>query len=174
MLIATRLFSVAGLRPIPRSGTRLRIATVAGLHPVARDTSTLRVVAGLGTVAWISWILRSSHSVRMSPPPEILLDALRLREILSHPKTVDDHNDLPPAPGHILQPTIPQRQHHSSSAAMQADSASCTARSWDSLSGEIMTRSISTVTLDASLRRLRPSGVSCRGSARPEGAWAAR
>ena len=59
---------------------------------------------------------------------------------------------------------------HSSRAAMQTESASCTTRNWDSLSGEIMTRSTSTVTLDASPRRSRPSGVSCTGSARPEDA----
>ena len=57
---------------------------------------------------------------------------------------------------------------------MQTESASCTTRNWDSLSGEIMTRSTSTVTLDASPRRSRPSGVSYTGSARPEDAWAAR
>ncbi len=39
---------------------------------------------------------------------------------------------------------------------MQTESASCTARNWDSLSGEVMTRSTSTVTLDASPEEVPP------------------
>ena len=72
-----------GLRTVLRSRT--------GLGAVARVASTLRVVAGPGIVAWISWMLWSSHLTMVSLTLEILLDMLRLREILSYPKPVDDH-----------------------------------------------------------------------------------
>ena len=121
LLTYIRLSPVPGWRTIAWSAASLGIIT--GLRPVARGTRTLRDATGLrvatvlGTVVWVTWILRSSHPVRLSPPPEILLDALRPREILSNPKPVDDHNDLPPAPGHIPQPATSPAFHPTTSAS---------------------------------------------------------
>ena len=121
LLTYIRLSPVPGWRTIAWSAASLGIIT--GLRPVARgtrplrDATGLRVATVLGTVVWVTWILRSSHPARLSPPPEILLDALRTREILSNPKPVDDHNDLPPAPGHILQPAISPAFHPTTSAS---------------------------------------------------------
>ncbi|BDH76593.1 hypothetical protein ATCC27039_07190 [Actinomyces naeslundii] len=115
LLTYIRLGPIPGWRTIAWSAASLGIIT--GLRPVARGTRTLRDATVLGTVVWVTWILRSSHPARLSPPPEILLDALRPREILSNPKPVDDHNDLPPAPGHIPQPATSPAFHPTTSAS---------------------------------------------------------
>ena len=45
----------------PSSGTHTGLGTVAGLRRVVRGTCPLGDATGLGTVVWVTWILRSSY-----------------------------------------------------------------------------------------------------------------
>lgn len=63
--------SVAGLRPVVRNAPGPGI--VAWLRPVAGGTCSLRDATSLGTVVWVTWILWSSHPIRLPQLPDTTL-----------------------------------------------------------------------------------------------------
>jgi len=66
---------VAGLCPVARNAPGLGI--VAWLRPIAGDTCSLRDTTSLGTVVWVTWILWSSHPVRLPQFPGTTLKISR-------------------------------------------------------------------------------------------------
>lgn len=75
LLLRVGASPVAGLCPVARNAPGLGV--VAWLRPIAGDTCSLRDTASLGTVVWVTWILWSSHPVRLPQLPGTTLKISR-------------------------------------------------------------------------------------------------